>query len=179
MVEEEIVLNRELLKAIGADTRIEILKALRERQKTQSELAQELKLSAPTVLEHLDQLEKAGLVNRLEEGRKWKYYKLTRNAEKLLSHQRVHAVVLLAIGLLAALGVLLFLAQQPQSAIQTQPLEMRDSDQFKTSEKASAGITSPTADAQQGLTMEAAAIPEELDELNQTNQTKNESIDSS
>lgn len=51
---DEIVVTRDVLKAIGADTRISILKALDVRQKTQSELADELQLSAPTILEHLD-----------------------------------------------------------------------------------------------------------------------------
>ncbi|MGC9005553.1 MAG: ArsR/SmtB family transcription factor, partial [Candidatus Micrarchaeia archaeon] len=63
---EEVIVDRELLRAIGADTRIRILKSLYERRKTQSELAAQMKISAPTVLEHVEKLEKAGLVKRIE-----------------------------------------------------------------------------------------------------------------
>ena len=69
---EEIILDKELLKAIGAETRISILKSLYEHQKTQTDLAKELALSVPTVLEHLNQLQKAGLIEKQEEGRKIK-----------------------------------------------------------------------------------------------------------
>ncbi len=99
---DEVVVDRELLKAIDADTRISILKSLYERRKTQSELAEELKVSAPTVLEHVERLEKVGLVKRIEEGRKWKYYELTQKGRRLISPDRkpITAIIMLAVGLL-------------------------------------------------------------------------------
>lgn len=99
---EEIVIDKGLLKAIGADARISILKSLGQHQKTQSDLAKELKLSAPTVLEHLNQLEEAGLVERKEEGRKWKYYILTRKGEKIVSssNKKIGLNVFIALGII-------------------------------------------------------------------------------
>jgi len=99
---DEVVVDKALLKAIGAESRINILKSLTKRRKTQTELAQELGLSSPTVLEHLNQLVEAGLVEKHEEGRKWKYYTLTRKGKGLVSPSGapVHAVILLAVGLI-------------------------------------------------------------------------------
>jgi DNA-binding MarR family transcriptional regulator len=120
MPDDEITVSREMLKAIGAESRIGILKALRERQKTQSELATELKLSAPTVLEHATQLEKAGLIERIPEEveRKWKYYRLTKTGRNLVERKRMNMVLLLSGSLFAALAsiylVLSPLAGQPQ-----------------------------------------------------------------
>ncbi len=127
---DEIVVTRDVLKAIGADTRIAILKALGERQKTQSELATELKLSPPTVLEHLDHLASAGLVERIDDGRKWKYYKLTKTGARIVSKSPIHVVMILSFSLLVALAALFLIAQKtifltpvvPQSAAST--LEM-------------------------------------------------------
>ena len=109
---DEIVVTRDVLKAIGADTRIEILKSLEERQKTQSELALELKLAAPTVLEHLEHLAHAGLVEKLEEGRKWKYYKLTKTGKKIVSKTPVNVVMLLGFSIMFALAALLLISQK-------------------------------------------------------------------
>ncbi|MEM4707153.1 MAG: winged helix-turn-helix domain-containing protein [Candidatus Anstonellales archaeon] len=99
---DEVIVDRELLRAIDADTRINILKSLYKRRKTQSELSEELKLSPPTVLEHVEKLERAGLVKRIEEGRKWKYYELTPKGRKLISPERkpITAIIMLAVGLL-------------------------------------------------------------------------------
>ena len=46
-------IDRKTLKALGAETRMDILKSLSNRRKTPSELSRELKLSPPTILEHL------------------------------------------------------------------------------------------------------------------------------
>ncbi|MEK6981532.1 MAG: winged helix-turn-helix domain-containing protein [Candidatus Micrarchaeota archaeon] len=94
----DVVVSKEMLKAIGADTRINILKALKERQKTQSELATELKLSPPTVLDHVQQLENAKLIKRSEESieRKWKYYELTSTGRKLVERKRINMIFLLS-----------------------------------------------------------------------------------
>ncbi len=66
-MDDGLVVGRDVLKAVGGQTRVSILKALRQRQKTQSELASELRLSAPTVLEHMAQLEKANLIEPVPE----------------------------------------------------------------------------------------------------------------
>jgi DNA-binding MarR family transcriptional regulator len=103
-MEEDVVVDREMLRAINADSRISILKALLLRQKTQSELAAEIGISAPSVLEHVAQLEKAKLVEIVPEyaDRKWKYYRLTRTGRGLAEGRRM-SVVLLLTGLCAAI----------------------------------------------------------------------------
>src|SRR3989338_1394850 len=105
IMSDEITINRDVLKAIGADTRVDILKALVARQKTQSEIASELKLSVPTVLEHLDHLAQAGLVEKLEEGRKWKYYRLTDTGRKIIGGSRINVMLILSATVFALVGV--------------------------------------------------------------------------
>ena len=85
------------------------MKFLDKRRYTQSELSGELKLSVPTVKEHLDALEKAGLVKKLEEGYKWKYYALTEKSKCLLDPERKKVWILLT-SLLISLtaGILTF-----------------------------------------------------------------------
>ncbi|MEM0437858.1 MAG: winged helix-turn-helix domain-containing protein [Candidatus Micrarchaeia archaeon] len=106
----EVRIDRELLRAIGADTRIEILKCLARGRHTPTMLADKLRLSTPTVLEHLEKLIEAGLVKRIDEGRKWKYYALTEKGESLVSARPdvpVRAFIMLAIGTLLLLGPVL------------------------------------------------------------------------
>ena len=56
-MEEKITLEKDVFKALASDTRIAILKILDKRRHTQSELAVTLKLSVPTVKEHLNKAE--------------------------------------------------------------------------------------------------------------------------
>lgn len=115
---DEIVVTRDVLKAIGADSRVSILKSLGERQKTQSELADELKLSAPTILEHLERLVAAGLVEKLEEGRKWKYYRLTATGKRITGKSPLNVVMILSAALFFALAVFLLIAQKAALPVQ-------------------------------------------------------------
>ena len=91
-------IDRKTLKALGADTRLDILKSLKQRRKTPSELSRELKLSSPTILEHLGKLEGADLVVREETGHKWVYYNLTRKGLNLVK-PRVPVPLVLVLGL--------------------------------------------------------------------------------
>lgn len=96
-MDDDVVVDREMLRAINADSRISILKALLQRQKTQSELAAELKVSAPTVLEHMNQLEKARLIEIVPEyaDKKWKYYRLTKTGRGIVEGKRMNVILLL------------------------------------------------------------------------------------
>jgi len=108
-MEDKITIDRQTFKALAADSRIEILKFLDKRRHTQSELSVELRLSVPTVKEHLDALEKAGLVKKSEEGYKWKYYALTEKAKCLLDPDRKKVWIMLVSLLVSAFaGVLTF-----------------------------------------------------------------------
>lgn len=77
-------IDRKTLKALAADTRLDILKSLGRRRKTPSELSKELNLATSTVVEHLNKLEEADLIRREETGHKWIYYNLTDKGSSLV-----------------------------------------------------------------------------------------------
>ncbi len=78
-------LNIRVLKALGSETRLQIIKQLTKRRMTLTELSHSLGMHASTVKEHLDFMSTTGLVALNDEGRKWKYYSLTSDCRKLLS----------------------------------------------------------------------------------------------
>ena len=51
--------------------------SIRNRKKTNAELAKELSLKPSTIHHHLERLKEAGLVEITEDGHKWIYYDLT------------------------------------------------------------------------------------------------------
>lgn len=110
-VDEEVMVSKDLLKAIGADTRIAMMKSLLSRQKTQSELASELGMSPPTILEHMSHLGNAGLVELVPQDRerKWKYYRLTKLGRSLVERKKMSVVLLLGYVSAILTGALLFI----------------------------------------------------------------------
>lgn len=103
-----VPLDGALIKTLASDTRRRILRHLRKRRMTLSELARALDLAKPTVLDHLRRLDDAGLVHRLEDDRMWVYYELSHRGESILSpaRTRVYLAVATAAVALAALLVL-------------------------------------------------------------------------
>ena len=99
-----ITIDKRVLKALGAETRINILKRLAEKRKTQSQLASDLGMAVPSVKEHLESLQKAELVERVDEGRKWKYYELTRKGRQIITPSEKRVWIVLALSALAVLG---------------------------------------------------------------------------
>ena len=104
MDEAKIVLDQSTFKALATGTRVKILKTLDKRRHTQSELSAVLNMSVPTVKEHLSALEKAGLVKRHEEGRKWIYYSLTEKSKCVLDPERKRLWIVLGFFILSAIG---------------------------------------------------------------------------
>lgn len=101
----KVTLDRETFKALASETRLDLLRALDERRKTGSELARELDLNKATVHEHLQVLDTVGLVQKVDEGRKWIYYTLTWQGQKLLHpEQGASFAVLLGLSVAAAGG---------------------------------------------------------------------------
>src|SRR5436309_3027741 len=89
----------------AADVRVGILKRLDSRRETVTDLSNLLQLSKPTLLEHLEKLQTAGLVKRIDEGRKWIYYELTDKGRKILHPEKVAITLALASAIvLAAIG---------------------------------------------------------------------------
>jgi len=100
----EIRLDKETFKALASTTRVDVLKLLNQRRHMQSEIASSLGLSVPTVKEHLAALEKAGLVERHDEGRKWKYYSLTSKGKGILNPEEMKIWIVLAMLVFSVVG---------------------------------------------------------------------------
>ena len=90
---DEIVLDKRTFEALAMESRIKILKALKERRKTQSELSKEMVLAPSTVSEHLEKMLEAGLIARKKDHHKWIYYELTEKGQHILSPQKASVFV--------------------------------------------------------------------------------------
>ena len=101
MEEEKIVLDRKSFEALAVDTRVRILKALKVRRKTLSELSEELGLAVSGVKEHLETLEGAGLIKKMDDGHKWKYYELTKKGSEIIGPKELRVWILLSISAVA------------------------------------------------------------------------------
>jgi DNA-binding transcriptional ArsR family regulator len=102
----KITLDQESFRALASDVRVGILKRLDVRRETVTDLSSLLSLSKPTLLEHLEKLQSAGLVKRIDEGRKWIYYELSDKGRKILHPERVAITLALASAIfLAIIGV--------------------------------------------------------------------------
>jgi len=110
---DEVVIDRQTLKALGADTLLEFLQQLAFRRRTLAELSSALEMSHSTVKAHMEVMQAAGLVNRLDEGRKWKYYTLTVKGYRIAAPQEVKALFVFAVSSIAAgaIGLRLWLSR--------------------------------------------------------------------
>ena len=109
----KITLDQESFKALASDVRVGILKHLDVRRETVTDLSNLMTLSKPTLLEHLEKLQSAGLVKRIDEGRKWIYYGLSDKGRKILHPERVAITLALGVAVaLAAIGVFLVLSAE-------------------------------------------------------------------
>jgi len=98
-------LDKQTIKSISSDTRVEILKSLAKRRKMPSELSKQLKLAPSTVAEHLKILENSSLIKRNETGHKWIYYELSEKGKALVAPQyNSQFVVDLVLGSILILG---------------------------------------------------------------------------
>ena len=104
MADEKVVLDKETFKALSVDSRLTVLKLLKLRRHTLSELAAELKLSQSTVKEHLAKLEEADLIKQMDEGRKWKYYRLTPKGKNVVDPREVKVLFLFAASIIGAVS---------------------------------------------------------------------------
>lgn len=103
-MDDTIRLDRRSFEALAAESRVKTLKALAKRRKTLTELSKEVGLSVSTMKEHLDVLVKAGLIIQRDEGRKWKYYDLTRKGKGIVSPYPAKVLIMLAVSLILVFG---------------------------------------------------------------------------
>jgi DNA-binding transcriptional ArsR family regulator len=106
MGEEPVtIIDREVLKVLAVDTRMDILKQLSEGARTPSDLGKRLNKSGATIVEHLEALCKAGLVKKIEQpGKKWVFYTLTDKGQVIISSKSKRLVIILAVSMLALIG---------------------------------------------------------------------------
>ncbi|MBU4246225.1 MAG: winged helix-turn-helix domain-containing protein [Nanoarchaeota archaeon] len=96
-------LDRNTIKALSAETRLKILKTLAKQKKMPSELSREIGVSPSTVVGHLQNLESAGLVKRVETGHKWVYYTPTDKGRYLVQPRvPLQLALTLAAGIITA-----------------------------------------------------------------------------
>ncbi len=113
-MEKKFVLDDKSFKALSADSRINILKNLIKRKMTLSELSTKLALKSSTIKEHCELLMNAELIDKIDEGRKWKYYELTNKGKQIISpnpFDEVKILVMLCFGAIIFSLVLLTIMQ--------------------------------------------------------------------
>lgn len=72
-------------RALSSDTRMEIMNTLLEGERTPTDISSKLNKSKATIVEHLDKLREADLVEKIEvDGRKWVFYKLTPRGKSIV-----------------------------------------------------------------------------------------------
>ena len=114
-MDESIKLDRKSFEALAGKARVRALKSLLRRRKTLTELSEELQLSPSTMKEHLDVLVGSGLIMQVDEGRKWKYYELTRKGRQIAEPHELRVWIILGLSLVAAVAAIfnLLYALQP------------------------------------------------------------------
>jgi len=112
MEEPVTIVDREVLKVLSADTRMDILKILSEGSRTPSDIGKKLEKSDATIVEHLNTMVKAGLVKKIEQpGKKWVFYTLTERGRGIVSSKSRRLIVILSTSILAFAGGLFTLGQ--------------------------------------------------------------------
>ncbi len=107
----KILLSSSEFKALASDTRAGIIKLLRTRNHTLTEMSKKLNLAAPTVKQHLGVLQGAELIQELDEGRKWKYYSLTRKGKNMFTTETpVNVLIVLGVSIFALVGMVYYFA---------------------------------------------------------------------
>ncbi len=122
-MDDKILLDKDTLKALVVDTRLNILKLLSDKQYTLSDIAEKLNFSNSTIKEHLDILCNSGLIKKEETDRKWKYYSLTLKGKRIVNPREVKVLFAFMVSLIAAIGVAIkftrqFLSPQPIIAME-------------------------------------------------------------
>ncbi|HSB46434.1 MAG TPA: winged helix-turn-helix domain-containing protein [Candidatus Bilamarchaeum sp.] len=116
MDDEKIVLDRKSFEALAVDSRVKILKSLKQRRKTLSELAKEQGMSVSGVKEHLETLEKVGLIEKMDDGHKWKYYELTKKGQDIVAPKELRVWILLSISTIALVASMFAILSAPEAA---------------------------------------------------------------
>ena len=102
MEEPVTIVDRDVLKVLAVDTRMNILKELSQGNRTPSDLGKRLNKTDATIVEHLNALCKAGLVSRIEQpGKKWVFYSLTERGYGIIKSKSRKLIIVIATSLLS------------------------------------------------------------------------------
>ncbi len=104
MADVTLTLNKKSFEALASDTRIKILKLLRSKSMTVTELSDVLNTSKSNTAQHLRKLVDADLIRKRNVGRKWVYYELTETGIAILEKKQVRARILLSLIIACAVG---------------------------------------------------------------------------
>ena len=105
MQEPITIIDRDVLKVLSAETRMDILKEIYKGSRWPSDLGKLLNKKDSTIVEHLEALVKVGLVKKLEQpGKKWIFYSLTDKGESIISSKSKRLVIILSISILSIAG---------------------------------------------------------------------------
>ena len=94
------VLDKSVIEALSTETRRGIIKLLEKRPYTASELSAKLNKHVTTITEHLNLLEKSGLIKKKESNNKWIYYALSDKGERIFKPTYYSWVIVLSISFL-------------------------------------------------------------------------------
>jgi len=94
-IEDAVVMDKKTFKSLTSETRTEILKLLKKRNHTLSEIAEKLKISKTTAKEHIEVLLEGRLIEQVPSNHKWKYYTLTEDGRKIVGGEGPTRVVIL------------------------------------------------------------------------------------
>src|SRR3989344_8883832 len=105
MEETVTIVDRNILKVLAGETRMDILKELSKGSRTPSDLGKMLGKMDSTIVEHLEALMKVGLVKKVEQpGKKWVFYTLTEKGEAILSKKSRKLVIILSVSIISFIG---------------------------------------------------------------------------
>lgn len=109
MDEPVTIVDRDVLKVLSVDTRMDILKLLETGERMPSYISNQLGKSAPTIIEHLDTLQKVGLVKKLKHPNdKFVFYSLTEKGEGILRSKTRRLVIILCSSIISFVGSMFF-----------------------------------------------------------------------
>jgi len=109
MKKQGIQLTPSILKTLGENTKIKILKELSSGPRIPADISKKLNKSAPTIIEHLEKLSNVGLVEKQErQGKKYVFYALTKTGMDLVSNESRLSIVLYSSMSLFIIGISLF-----------------------------------------------------------------------
>ncbi len=114
-------MKKDLVKVINSEAKMSIIRELSKGQKTPTDLSRKLGKVKSTVVEHLDELVKLGLVAKSEEsGRKWVFYYLTKEGYRILeTRPKIYQLIFPSSVLTLLVGMFLLFRKQPMQKIYT------------------------------------------------------------